>query len=73
VVVADHELHAVHASCLEGLEELPPVGLGLAPRDTATEDGPLTIRGDADGGGYGTRHEGPAVSAAGSATSTRRR
>jgi len=61
VVVADHELHAVYTACLEALEELPPVRLGLAACDTAAEDRPLSVGGDTDGGEDGTWHDGPAV------------
>ncbi len=35
--------------------------LGLAACDAAAEDGPLAGGGDADGGEYGTGHDGPAV------------
>lgn len=58
VVVADDQLHAVHASLLEALKEVPPVSLSLAPGDAAAEDGPLAIGGDPDGGEHRTRHNG---------------
>ena len=61
MIVADDELHAAYAAFLEAFEELPPVRLGLAACDAAAEDGPLAVRGDADGGEYCTGHDGPAV------------
>jgi hypothetical protein len=61
VVVADDELHAVHASFLEALKEVPPVILGLAHGDAAAEDGPLAISGDSDRGEHCTGHTGPAM------------
>jgi hypothetical protein len=61
MVVADDELHAVHASCLKALEEVPPVRLGLASRHAAAEHGPLTVGCDTDGGQDRTGHNGPAM------------
>ena len=61
VVIADDELHAVHASFLEALKELPPVSLGLTPRDAAAEDRPLAVGGDSDGGEHCTGHDGSAM------------
>ena len=54
MIVADDELHAAYAAFLEAFEQLPPVRLGLAACDVAAKDGPLAVRGDADGGEYRT-------------------
>jgi len=45
VVVADDELHAVEASFLEALKELPPVSFGLTPSDAAAEYRALAVGG----------------------------
>jgi hypothetical protein len=62
MIVTDNELHAVHAAVQKALEELPPVVFGLAEFDAAAEDGPLSVRGDADGRKDRTGDNGTAVS-----------
>jgi len=59
--VADANPHAVHAACLEALDELPPVRVGLACRHAAAGYGPLAVGGGAAGGEYGTGDDGPSV------------
>jgi len=52
---------APHAAFVEALEERPPMSLSLAACDTAAENGPLAVGGDADGGEHRTRHDGSAM------------
>jgi len=62
MIVTDNELHAVHAAVQKALQELPPVVFGLAEFDAAAEDGPLAVRGYADGRKDRTGDNGTAVS-----------
>ena len=61
MIVTDNELHPVHAAVQKALEELPPVVFGFAEFNAAAEDGPLAVRGDADGRKDRTGDNGTAV------------
>jgi len=61
VVFADDELHALHTTIHEALEEGSPVRLGLGGLHAVAEDAPLAVGAVPDGREEGARHDCPAV------------
>jgi len=61
VVVADNELHGVHAAILEALKELPPERLGLAELHASAKDALLAVRADTNCSKECTEHDCPVV------------